>query len=619
MGESGELTIALLGAPLMAIDGAPLTVDTRKATALLAYLAVTDRPVRRDVLTGLFWPEADPERARSALRRTLSTLRTALGGRWLTIDRETVALDRDGVWLDVAELRGQIASCATHGHALGETCPRCLAPLEAAVALDRGRFLEGFGLRDSAEFDDWQQLTTEELRREVAVALDRLAALLGARGDHPAAIAVARRRLALDPLHEPAHRELIRLLADAGDRASALEQYRECVRTLDRELGVRPLDETTALYHAILEGAHTPAAQIEPLREPESGVEARYALVGRDREVDVVRRSFESVGPDGRLLAIVGEAGIGKTRLCDELASIARERGSRAATVRCFQEEAGLAFGVVMQLVRAALETTDGDATTGAWWRPEAARLLPELGAPPTTPLDSLAAQARFYEAICALVTECVCAQGTGVVVVDDIHWADEASLGLLGYLVNRLRGRPLLVALTWRPEEGASAHAIQGLLSDARRGRSARLLPLGRLSQAEVGVLVRLAGQDEGLASQLHRESGGLPFFVVEYLDALARGEDLTGDWPMPGGVRELLGCPRRRARRARRPGRHRGRGAGTVVRPGHRPGHERPLRRRDGHRARGARRTRPAARGERRHVRLPPRAGARSRRMAR
>ncbi len=276
MANAQPLSIALLGPPVVEVDGRLLEVDTRKATALLAYLAVEGHPVRRDTIASLLWPENDPERARSALRRTLSTLRSALGGRFVDADRELVSLGGPGIRLDVAELRRLVAECETHGHGPGETCARCVEPLRAAVALDRGPFLAGFGLRDSAAFDDWLGVTTDVLRREVAAALERLVEALAATGDRAGAIAGAQRRLALDPLHEPAHRQLIAAYAAGGDRSAALEQYRECVRVLDRELGVRPLDETTALYHAVLEGTY-PAAPSPPPASPAAGPGARLA------------------------------------------------------------------------------------------------------------------------------------------------------------------------------------------------------------------------------------------------------------------------------------------------------------------------------------------------------
>src|SRR5262249_26852228 len=137
--------------------------------------------------------------------------------------------------------------------------------LAEAVTLHRGELLAGFGLRDSARFDDWQRDRAAELRGELELALDRLVSELAVAGRGSGAIPHAQRRLALDPLHEPAYRSLIRLYAVSGNRAEAVRQYRECVRVLDRELGVRPLPETSELYDAVNEGAAVvwPAANRE--------------------------------------------------------------------------------------------------------------------------------------------------------------------------------------------------------------------------------------------------------------------------------------------------------------------------------------------------------------------
>jgi DNA-binding SARP family transcriptional activator len=534
------LSIALLGPPVVEVDGSPLQVDTRKATALLAHLAVEGHPLRRDTIASLLWPENEPERARSALRRTLSTLRTALGGEWLATDRDLVTLGGPGIWLDVAELRRLVAECETHGHPPTATCARCLEPLRAAVALDRGPFLSGFGLRDSAEFDDWQGLTTEVLARELAVALDRLTDALAAAGDSSQAIATARRRLALDPLHEPAHRRLIQSYAAGGDRSAALEQYRACVRVLDRELGVRPLDETTALYHAVLEGTYA-AGSVAPPPAPTREPERVSELVGRVHELGLLRAAYRSVGPDGRLAVVLGETGIGKTRLARELVAEVAAAGGTAISARCFQEEAELAYGVAAQLLREALAAAGPPGGT-PWWVAEASRLLPELGPPPARAVDSTAAQVRLYEAVSAFLLEALGNEPPGVVFVDDAQWADEASLGLLLFLAHRLAGRPLLLVVSWPPEAVSPEHPVGRLLASAHRDRDAEVLALGRLTPGDVSELVGARGRNGELAERLHRESGGLPFFVVEYLDALGREDAGAGEWPLPGGIRELL-----------------------------------------------------------------------------
>ena len=160
-----ELRIALLGPPRVERDGAPIEVDTRKAIALLAYLAIHPGRHGRDAVAGLLWPEYDTEHARGALRRTLSTLNKAVGPGWLAADRTTVGFARTSFWLDVARFGELVAGCGDHGHAPADACPACVAPLEEAARLHRGDFLAGFSLRDSPSFDDWQYFQGERLRR----------------------------------------------------------------------------------------------------------------------------------------------------------------------------------------------------------------------------------------------------------------------------------------------------------------------------------------------------------------------------------------------------------------------------------------------------------------------
>lgn len=167
-------TILLLGPPRVEHDGEPVEVDTRKAIALLAYLAVTQRSHARDVLATLLWPEYAPSRARAALRRTLSSLVRARAEGWLEPNRESVGLNRDETWVDVDRFHDLLVRRRSHGHPESEVCPDCLPLLSEAVALYRDDFLAGFALRDSVAFDDWQFFEAEGLRREVAGALEKL-------------------------------------------------------------------------------------------------------------------------------------------------------------------------------------------------------------------------------------------------------------------------------------------------------------------------------------------------------------------------------------------------------------------------------------------------------------
>lgn len=265
---TASVSVRLFGPPRISKDGHPVAPDTRKAVALLAYLAMATRPVARDEAVSLLWPDADQSRGRAALRRTLSTLSATLDGRGLVVEGDTIALDPAGLWVDVLEFRRLIAAGS---------------PADA-VELYTGGFLAGFGLRDSVEFDEWQLAATEQIRREASSALERLTRSL-ASTDVDAAIAAAREWVEIDPLHEAAHRALIELHSRKGDRAAAVLQYRECVALLESELGVAPGAETTEALQAAAEPSEAPRLQ-ELMGD-------LLTLQGRYREA---LRSFEASG-----------------------------------------------------------------------------------------------------------------------------------------------------------------------------------------------------------------------------------------------------------------------------------------------------------------------------------
>ena len=566
-----QLTLHLLGAPGIARDGAPVAVDTRKATALLAYLAVTGRSHARETLAALLWPEYDDEHARAALRRTLSTLRAALGETRLAIDREMVGLfPGAGLWVDVAEFHERLAVCRTHGHPAADVCHACLAPLAEATALYRDDFLAGFTLRDSAEFDDWQFAQSESLRVELAEALRKLAAGYSAEADFAAALAVARRWLAIDPLREEAHRQVMRLHAWAGQRNAALHQYRACVRILEQELGVAPLAETTELYEAIkgnrLQHPADPSDSQNPapsrlapgdeligLQRPIRSL----PLVGRGTELAAMVLAHERHGANGYFVALEGEAGVGKTRLTEEFLARVRGEGAMTITVRCYEGEANVAYGPVAGGLRGALAQSvcaDRLDALPVHWLAEAARLLPELdelrpGLPPPPPLDAPGGQSRFFEGL-RQVLSAICQGATpNVLFFDDMHWADAASLDLLAYLVRRLAGQPLFILATWRSDDTPAVSRLRGLVAEAQRAGLGTALMVKRLTLADVLDLVRglsAAGADlpDGVAGRLHRETEGLPLFLAAYLEALAQSDEkgAGGEWPVPRGVADLL-----------------------------------------------------------------------------
>src|SRR6478736_10565925 len=203
------LEIRLLGPLEVIVAGTPIVVDTRKALAIVALVAAEGRPFARDELAAMFWPDADDEAARGALRRTLSALRSAIGPAGFEIGRTQVALDASASSVDLAEFERLAASAQP-------------AELEAAAALARGPFLAGFALRDSPAFDDWQAGRAVRVERSVGALFDRLGAARASDGDTVGAIEAARGRVDLDPLDEDGQRRLIEVLARTGDRGGAI-------------------------------------------------------------------------------------------------------------------------------------------------------------------------------------------------------------------------------------------------------------------------------------------------------------------------------------------------------------------------------------------------------------
>jgi DNA-binding SARP family transcriptional activator/pimeloyl-ACP methyl ester carboxylesterase/tetratricopeptide (TPR) repeat protein len=274
----------LFGAPALECSGGSQPIPRRKARALLAYLAVTQQSHSREALVALFWPEYDHRSGRSDLSRILSSLRKTLGSDFFLTDRESVTLNREaGLWIDVHHFRKQLEACRT----TADQDDDCHQKLTSALELYRADFLTGFTLPGCPDFDEWQLLQTEALRRDLGWVLEKLIHIHEARDDLAQAIDYARRWVGLDPLHEPAQRRLIALYASNGQLAEAHRQYRVCERLLTEELGVEPQPETKQLYERIRKSRpHTASVQSKKLEHEIrfffsfDGVRIAYATVG---------------------------------------------------------------------------------------------------------------------------------------------------------------------------------------------------------------------------------------------------------------------------------------------------------------------------------------------------
>ncbi len=241
------LELSLLGSPCAALDGIPLHGTLlHKDLALLYYLAVSGRPQPRDSLAALLWGEVGEESARRNLRTSLSELHRRLGDH-LAITRDKRSLRPEQCTLDVWLLQRFANNC------LAAADP---AQLQAAAALYRGDFLEGFRLHNAPDYERWIYNMQERLRGTAVFVLATLAAKQAHAGELAGAMAAQRRILELEPWREESHRELMLLLAKSGQRNAALAQYKVCVKVLAAELGVQPDAATSALAAHI--GRSTP-------------------------------------------------------------------------------------------------------------------------------------------------------------------------------------------------------------------------------------------------------------------------------------------------------------------------------------------------------------------------
>jgi predicted ATPase/DNA-binding SARP family transcriptional activator len=321
-----QLTISLLGPLQIERNGQHIAAPVyAKVLALLVFLAVeSDRPHQRSVLATLLWPDQSEERARHSLRQALSTLRRVIDAGSSTpcivVSRNTVAFTRDaGHIVDAIEFAELLDACDRHDHRDSAACAPCADRRARAVSLYRGDLVEGFTIPDSDVFEDWVQIWRQRLRDRLAGVLDDVAGWHEGLGQREQAIAAVRRQLELDPWRETAHRRLMTLLWQSGNRAAALAQYERCRDLLDDELDVEPEPETIALYERIRDGEARSEAAGEDSRGSAGRLPAPTTrLVGRGRELEEIA---DLIGQRGcRLVTLLGPGGVGKTRLALQIA-----------------------------------------------------------------------------------------------------------------------------------------------------------------------------------------------------------------------------------------------------------------------------------------------------------
>lgn len=288
------LQIDLFGGLTIHIGGERIAdLATRKAEALLVYLACRPQPHQREALADLFWDDLPAERAAGNLRLILNQLRQRLAP-YLDVTRQTIGLRGDAPCL---------VDVHTFAQALADD-PQDLETIAGALKLYRGDFLQGFHLRDARGFAEWQAAQADHWRRQALAWMQRLVDRYIAYSRYAEARMWAARILDLDPLDEAAHRQVMLIHARSGQRHAAIRQYQACRQVLQEELGLDPEPATEALYQRI---------RSMPAQRPHALPPCASALVGRATELAQVYE-WLAASPS-RLMSIVGPGGTGKTQL----------------------------------------------------------------------------------------------------------------------------------------------------------------------------------------------------------------------------------------------------------------------------------------------------------------
>ena len=535
------LHVSLLGEQAITEDGTSVQAHSSRAIALVAFLAAhAGAPQSRQRIAGIFWPESTDAQALTNLRRELHNLRQILGR-----DSSLVVTSRDLCWCDSDTCRVDLRvfttarSAALAADAVGDDAG-VLVHAAAAVECYKGDLLPGV-------YDEWLLEMRSGLDRQCADLCDLLAAAGARAGDMLGAVQAARRRIQLQPLEDTGYRTLMLLQADLGDRAGAVSTYHHCASVLERELGVSPAPVTRqAFQRLITDGAPPGASLLEAEPAPRSGVVAAR-LVGRSQELALLGQLWRNAASGVPRLAVIrGGAGVGKSRVANEIATVAGLSGAVVVSSQCFGTSGRLALAPVADWLRHPVVLA-ASAGLDAAWRGEVGRLVPAEGRGTGSGAMVDAWQRhRFFE---GLARALMAVGRPMLLVLDNMQWCDQETLAFITFFLSLAADTPVLVVGTRRDD---AADDDPEMAAWTVRMRATGLLTELSLSPLDAAGTARLAESISGRpppaaeAELLHAATGGFPLYIVEAI----RGRADAGGSPLPAG--DLAAMLRKRLEQA-------------------------------------------------------------------
>jgi DNA-binding SARP family transcriptional activator len=480
---------------------------SKKTRALLAYLALTGRPHRRDALCSLLWDITDDPRG--ALRWSLSKLRKQVDDAQVTrlqTDGEHVALELAGASVDVLEMRSALGE--------GKLASAPTSLLEAWAARCSGAVLEGLDLPDFDSYQAWLIAEREQTRRLHASVLQDL--VRRHEGEPERALSHASAWVAVDPMNAQARLSALRLALASGQAEHAQRQFnaaRRLFSELDpareaqlvagwQSLRGSPHSQSSSAAHS-LERDPEPARDSEPANPSSANV---LPLIGREQERTELNAALARVTRKrhAEIVLLTGEPGIGKSRLLDEVMFECRAQGSAVLDGAAFEGETGRPYGPWIDALR-KLSRTSLDETSRQ-------KLAPLLDVPDT----QASSREALFAGVVDVLTGLAAAHAPVLVVLDDVHWLDDGSAELLHYTARMQREQPVLFVLAARDAELHDQPSVLRVLRSLRRDLELRELALPGLPEAATRKLVELIDPQLD-ADALFVHSGGNPLFALE------------------------------------------------------------------------------------------------------
>ncbi len=580
--QSFPLRVELLGPLLIFLHGKPLSPkvwDRQKTKSLLKLLLTAPGRIFSSAeIIDILWSSLEPDEASKGLRAAVSKLRKVLEpdlsqgrlSRYIITEKTGYAfVPSSRAILDIDEV--QSAYCMGEEERKHNLWKKALDQYRFALSRFRGEFLS-----DEPE-SGWLIPHREHWRKRFEAICMASSECFISLGSYPSAIEACQEILKKDRCHEGAYRQLMLCHYLSGHMNEAQIVFRQCREMLKKELEIEPSEETVKLHDQITRRRvsgidKTPRSPItvkKNSRVPYSL--GRLSFVGRETEVELLVSHLNgALHKKGSIVAIGGEPGIGKTRLCEEILVYARGCSLLTAVGRCYAPPLRLSYEPFTEIFRQILKGPGREILLSQqpFWLTCAGKIIPELipgrNVPILPPLPVEQEKHRFFEALTRLLIA-VSDQIPLVLFLDDLHWIDDETLEVLTYLVRQISTEKILILVTYRAKEISSNPLFLKFLTSMQRFSSRNILLSYLSNEALAGLFMKMKAGDqtfhemEQLAKRIFEGTQGNPLFVVEFLQALlekgilkvnARGKWISPaadqmeriEWKLPNGIRQII-----------------------------------------------------------------------------